>query len=143
MTANPERPAGLPIAQFGFPGPLRERLVELILTGRKTATTSLLAGYQAGDEPLPEVGRRSVLVDSAEKPAGLLETTAVRVVRLDEVDLRHVLDEAEGHATDASWSRVGHEEFWSSQEMLAALGDPAFRVDDETQVVLERFRLVP
>lgn len=135
-------PADLPIAEFGFPGPLRDRLVELILTGGKTATTALLADYRADDEPLPEVGRRSVLVDSAEKPVGLLETTAVRVVRLADVDLRHVLDEAEGHATVAEW-RAGHEEFWSSEEMLAALGDPEFRVDDETQVVLERFRLVP
>lgn len=135
-------PADLPIAEFGFPGPLRDRLVELILTGRKTSTTALFADYQAGDEPLPEVGSRSVLVDSAEKPVGVLETTAVRVVRLAEVDLRHVLDEAEEHATVAEW-RAGHEEFWSSPEMLAALGDPEFRVDDETQVVLERFRLAP
>src|SRR3954462_3463873 len=32
----------LPVAEFGFPGELRDRLVPAILAGKKTATTGLL-----------------------------------------------------------------------------------------------------
>jgi hypothetical protein len=32
---------GLPLAEFGFPGPLRERLVASILRGEKVSTTGL------------------------------------------------------------------------------------------------------
>jgi len=52
---------GLPRAEFGFPGPLRDRLVAAILDGSKTSTTSLLLGYESSDERLPTVGDRSVL----------------------------------------------------------------------------------
>lgn len=82
---------------------------------------------------------RSVLVDSAELPAGLLETTGMRVVRLGDVDIQHVRAEGEGDATVAEW-RAGHERFWASAEMRELLGD--FDVDDNTPVVLETFRLV-
>ncbi len=41
----------------------------------------------------------------------------------------------------AEW-RAGHERFWGSAQMRAALEDPDFVVDDTTPVVLERFRVV-
>lgn len=132
---------GLPLAEFGFPGPLRDRLVAAILDGSKTSTTALLAGYEMDGEPLPEPGNRSVVVDSAERPVAVIELAEVRVVPLADVDLQHVVDEGEGHRTIEAW-RAGHEEFWSSPEMLAALGDPAFRVDEQTPLVLERFVVV-
>ncbi len=51
------------------------------------------------------------------------------------------MDEGEGYAGVAEW-RAGHERFWGSAEMRAALGDADFAVDDTTPVVLERFRVV-
>jgi uncharacterized protein YhfF len=78
----------LPRAEFGFPGALRDQLVAAILNGSKVTTTSLVAGYERGGEPLPEAGRRSVVVDSDEVPVAVIETTAVRVVRLADVDLQ-------------------------------------------------------
>jgi uncharacterized protein YhfF len=39
-------PAGdLPVAEFAFPGPLRDQLVAAILAGEKTTTTGLVADY--------------------------------------------------------------------------------------------------
>lgn len=133
--------ASLPTAEFGFPGPLRDKLVVAILDGSKTATTSLLIEYEAENETLSEIGARSVVVDSDNRPVAVIETTSVRVVPLAEVDLAHAVDEGEGDETVSDW-RAGHESFWHSHEMRSALGDVAFTVNDTTQVVLERFRLV-
>ncbi|AXL90446.1 RNA-binding protein [Streptomyces sp. CB09001] len=131
----------LPRAEFGFPGPLRDRLVAAVLDGTKTSTTGLVADYEHEGEPLPEAGRREVVVDSRELPVAVIEVTEVRVVPLAEVDLAHAVDEGEGDTSVAEW-RAGHERFWHGAEMRAALGDPEFTVDDATPVVLERFRVV-
>ncbi|MGY6021833.1 ASCH domain-containing protein [Streptomyces spinosirectus] len=134
-------PALLPKAEFAFPGPLRDRLVAAILDGSKTATTGLLAGYEREGEPLPSVGRRSVVVDSDDRAVAVIEVTGVRVVPLRDVDVAHARDEGEGHTSVDEW-RAEHEEFWHSEEMRQPLGDRGFTVDDATPVVLERFRVV-
>ncbi|MFJ9733672.1 ASCH domain-containing protein [Streptomyces sp. NPDC101171] len=144
MTPNSPSPldiASMRRAEFGFPGALRDQLVAAILNGSKTSTTGLVVDYEHGAEPLPEVGSRSVVVDSDDLPVAVIEVTGVRVVPLAQVDLAHVVDEGEGHTSVAEW-REGHERFWHSEEMRAALADPDFTVDDTTPVVLERFRLV-
>jgi uncharacterized protein YhfF len=129
----------LPLAEFGFPGPLRDKLVLAILSGAKTTTASLVAGYI--DEPLPVAGEVSAVVDSAGRRVAAIETTEVRVLRLADVDLRHAIDEGEGDRTVAQW-RAGHEEFWHSPQARAELGDPGFTVDDDTPVVTQRFRVL-
>jgi uncharacterized protein YhfF len=131
--------AALPVAEFAFPGPLRDRLVTAILDGSKTSTTSVVAGYERDGEALPEVGRRAVVIDSAGLPVVVIETTGVRVVPLGEVDLAHARDEGEGYGSVAGW-RAGHEEFWNGAECRAEL--PDLIVDDAMPVVLERFRVV-
>lgn len=72
----------------------------------------------------------------------MIETTAVRVIRLGDVDLAHVLGEGEGegYTSVAEW-RAGHERFWHSAEMREALDDPEFTADDDTLVVAQAFRL--
>jgi uncharacterized protein YhfF len=131
----------LPVAEFAFPGPLRDRLLAAILSGAKTSTSSLVLGYERENEPLPAVGELAAVVDSQNRRVAAIEVTDVRVVRVAEVDLQHVLDEGEGDASVAQW-RAGHERFWHSAESRAELGDPEFMVNDDTLVVAERFRLV-
>jgi cysteine synthase len=131
----------LPVAEFAFPGPLRDKLVAAILAGQKTTTSGLVADYEVAGEPLPHAGLRQVVVDSAGHPVAVIETTAVRVVRLGDVDLAHALGEGEGYTSVAEW-RAGHERFWHSAEVRESLGDPGFTVDDDTLIVAEAFRLV-
>jgi uncharacterized protein YhfF len=131
----------LPIIEFAFPGPLRDQLVAAILDGSKTTTTGLLADYEHEGEPVPHPGLREAVVDSAGDRVAAVETTAVRVIRLADVDLAHALGEGEGYGSVAEW-RAGHESFWHSAEMRAALEDPHFAVDDDTLVVAHAFRLV-
>jgi uncharacterized protein YhfF len=133
-------PEDLPVMEFAFPGPLRDQLVAAVLDGSKTTTTSLLTEYEGAGEPPPAPGRRHAVADSAGHLVAVIETTAVRVLRLAEVDLAHAVGEGEGYATVAEW-RAAHERFWHSPEMRAELGDPGFTVDDDTLVVAEVFRL--
>lgn len=60
--------AELPVAEFAFPGPLRDQLVSAIFSGTKTTTTGLVADYEHDNEPLPYPGQRHVIVDSADLP---------------------------------------------------------------------------
>jgi len=134
-------PEDLPVAEFAFPGPLRDQLVAAILDGTKTTTTGLIANYEYEGSPLPRSGQREAVIDSAGIRVAVIELTAVRVIRLGDVDLAHAVGEGEGYTSVAEW-RAGHEEFWHSAEMRAALGDPGFTVDEDTMLVLEEFRLV-
>lgn len=131
---------GLPLFELGVPGPLRDRLVAAVLDGSKTTTTGLLAGYELEGEPLPQVGARSVLIDSEGRPVALVEILGVQVVALAEVSLTHVLGEGEGDRSVVQW-RAGHEKFWLGEQVRAELG-ARFTVDDATPVVLEKFRVV-
>lgn len=133
----------LPIAEFAFPGELRDRLVSLILSGHKTTTTGLLVEYELDDKPIGRPGDRSAVVDSAGRRVAVIKLDEARVSRLADVDERHAIDEGEGDADVASW-RASHERFWRSYlpDLRQRLGDPAFDIDDDTLVVLERFHLI-
>jgi uncharacterized protein YhfF len=131
----------LPVAEFAFPGPLRDQLVAAIVAGGKTTTSGLVADYEHEGEPLPHPGLRQMVVDSSGNPVVAIETTAVRVIRLADVDLAHALGEGEGYKSVAEW-RAGHERFWHSADMRGAMDDPEFTVDDDTLVVAQTFRLI-
>jgi uncharacterized protein YhfF len=140
-----ERPKvidGLPVWEFGFPGDLRDRLVAAILRGEKTATASLRAEYRPnGDDELPRVGERGVVVDSHHRPAAIAETTEVRIVRAGDVDEQFARDEGEGFESVADW-RAAHERFWGPNPDRSAAGAEPWTIDDDTLVVCERFRIV-
>ncbi|SCE81092.1 Uncharacterized protein YhfF [Micromonospora purpureochromogenes] len=134
-------PPDLPKTEFAFPGPLRDQLVAAVLFGAKTSTTGLFQDHERDGEPLPVVGDRSVVVDSADRPVAVIELTEVRLVRLGDVDLDHARDEGEGYDSVAAW-RAGHEAYWHGPDYRDWLGDPDFTVTDDTLAVAVRFRLL-
>ena len=129
----------LPRLEFADPGPVRDLVVGAILAGTKTTTTGLALAYAREGRPYPAAGQRFAVVDSAGRPAAVIEMTEVRVVRIGEIDLRHVLDD--GDESIAAW-RAAHEEYWHSAEMRRTLGEPDFTADEDTEVLAQRFRLV-
>ena len=133
-------PEALPPVEFAFPGPLRERILAAVESGAKTATSSLLLEYEVVGEPIPVVGDRGVAIDSEGTPRFIVETTQVTVVRLADVPVDHALAEGEGYHSVEDW-RTGHARFWTSAEMRTDLGDD-FELNDDTLVVLERFKIV-
>jgi uncharacterized protein YhfF len=129
------------ICRFGTPGPLRDRLVEAVLRGEKTATTSLLAEWEADRERVPRPGERQTVIDSDERPVAVIELTAADVIRLGDADLSLARDEGEGFKTVAEWRRE-HERFWRERVIPRLPAPLAVPLTDDTQIVVERFRLV-
>lgn len=104
--------------EFGFPGSLRDRLVEAVLDGTKTATSSLRAQWDAEGEKLPSPGERETVIDSAGRSVATIEIVAVDVIALGGADDRLALAEGESYTTAAGW-RAEHERFWL-EEVLPA-----------------------
>ncbi|WP_299520255.1 ASCH domain-containing protein [uncultured Serinicoccus sp.] len=138
-----------------------DRLLELVLDGRKTATASAYRDYEeearqrgagpaddmAGDTltragvgldlALPEPGLLSIILDGAGQPRALVRITDVEVCRFADVTEEHARLEGEGDESLEQWRAVHREAFAAT----APHGEP---VDDDTLVVLERFEvLVP
>lgn len=124
-----------PAWSFGATPEQADELLELVLDGTKTATASALWDYEADDEPLPQSGTLSILLDGHDHPRALIEITSVEVVPFEEVDEEHARLEGEGDRSLAHWRDV-HERFFTD----VATHDRGFRPD--MPVVLERFRVV-
>ena len=82
---------------FGYNGDpgLGDRLLAAVLSGEKTATSSLAVEYLSG-EPLPRVGQRLTLVNHAGQSHGAVETTRVRIIPLHLIGDDVARDEGEG-----------------------------------------------
>jgi uncharacterized protein YhfF len=128
----------LPRWEFADPGPVRDLVVASILAGTKTTTTGLALEYEREGTPFPTVGQRFAVVDSDGRPVAAIELVEVRLVRVGDIDLRHVLDD--GDESIAQW-REAHEEYWRTAEMRESLGEPTFTVDEDTVVLAQRFQL--
>lgn len=131
-------------AEFGFPRTeLRRQLVDAILRGEKTATAGLLVDLEREHEALAVPGERQVVIDAEDRRVAIIEIIEVAVRRMADVDVAFARDEGEGFETVADW-REAHERFFGSyvDEIRADLGDPAWTLDDDTQVVCERFRVI-
>lgn len=130
--------------RFGYDGDggLGDRLLAAVLRGEKTATSSLAIEYSSED-PLPEVGERFELIDLAGRRHGMVETTRVKVMLLEEVGDEVAHDEGEGLPDVDAWRRA-HETFWkeAADMIRAEIGDPAWELRTTEQVVVEWFRLL-
>ncbi|MFC5729863.1 MULTISPECIES: ASCH domain-containing protein [Nocardioides] len=124
-----------PAWSFGATPEQSDALLELVLAGSKTATSSALWDYETTGEPLPERGSLGILVDGAGRPRALVVTTEVQVVRFDEVDAEHARLEGEGDLSLEHWRKV-HERFFTEH----AEHDRGFSPD--MPIVLERFEVI-
>lgn len=117
---------------LGTPGRLRHDLNALVLAGTKTATAGLLSEYDTESEKLEHVGERLALVDDHDHQIGVVEVTAVEVVRFADVTWDFARAEGEGDRDLDDW-RAGHRAFWLREGST---------VTDDTPVVCIRFRLL-
>jgi len=121
---------------FGDGPELADELGALVLTGRKTATCSALWEVEAGEETMPRVGGKSVILDGDDEPLCVIETTEVAVRRFDEVDGRFAYEEGEGDRSLEYW-RGAHRRFFG--RTLPGIGR---RFSEDMPLVCERFRVI-
>ncbi len=119
--------------EFGFDSDL---LVELVIKGDKTATSSLHLFYEMENEPLPKVEKHSVILNSKCDAVCIIKTVKVEVVPFNKVSSEFAFKEGEGDKSLEYW-RQGHTEFFT-KELLEY--DIDFKQDMD--VVCEEFELV-
>ncbi len=130
MNEAADRYAGAVTFNFGDSPEMADELLALVLSGRKTATCGALRDY-GGAEPVPEVGRRDVVLDGQGRRRAVIETVEAIQRRFDEVDAAFARDEGEGDLSYAYW-REGHEAYFARNGGFSP----------DMILVCERFRLV-
>ena len=111
-------------------------LAELTRTGVKTATASAGIWYERGEEPMPQAGEYSVILNSREEAVCVIRTTRVYAVPFDEVSAEHARREGEGDRSLNYWRRV-HEDFFRRE-----LEEAGLTFTPDMPVVCEEFEVV-
>ncbi|GEN55617.1 RNA-binding protein [Halolactibacillus alkaliphilus] len=99
---------------FGDGKSMADELSDLVVKGVKTATASNYALYERENEPLPQVGDYSVILDGSEKAVAIIETTSVEVIPFKDVSATHAFLEGEGDRSLNYWREV-HEAFFKKE----------------------------
>jgi uncharacterized protein YhfF len=109
-------------------------LVDLVLEGKKTATTSGHIFYEIDHEPLPKIGQYDIILNSKDEPKAVIQITSVDVLPMNEVTEEFALAEGEG---DYEHWKNAHQEFFTNE---LAMYDLTF--ESNMLVVCERFKVV-
>lgn len=116
--------------RFGDNPELSGALLNLVRSGRKTATCDALRVFQPGGEAMPVVGRKDIALDWDGSPALVIETVEVTQRRFCDVDARTALAEGENETLEG----------W--QDDHRAYFERNGGWEPEMMLVCERFRLV-
>ncbi len=114
---------------FGSDEVFATKLRNLVLEGKKTATTGL---YRDGKD-IPKIGDMATVTDSSGKKFCAIEYTKVSVVPFMEVDFEYVMKEGEGASTIEEW-RESHRDFFRREYPNL--------FNDDSRVVCEEFKVV-
>lgn len=110
-------------------------LLQLVLEGKKKATSSCLNAYISENESLSQVGDLSIVTNWDKTPYCVIETT--KVTCLSYKDTTYDIAKLEGEDDNlASWQK-GHERFF--REEGAILG---YTFSEDMIVVFEEFQIV-
>ena len=113
-----------------------DKLAALVKSGIKTATCSALILYELENEPIPNRGDYSVILDSADNAICIIRTNKVYIEPFDCVSEKHAFKEGEGDRSLEYWRRV-HIDFFTEEFSARKL------VFDKTiDLVCEEFEVV-
>ena len=117
-------------------GEAPDKLADLVLQGIKTATCSAYDLYQINNEPLPQAGDYSVILNSSEEAVCIIKTIKVYVTEFRNISKEHAFKEGEGDRSLEYWRQV-HESFLTNELATVHKG-----FDDSIKVVCEEFEVV-
>jgi signal transduction histidine kinase/uncharacterized protein YhfF len=139
----PARAPREPVLEFGHPddGGLGERLIELVLAGRKTASVSLAREWELEGGP-PRIGQRLPVLDHLGCRRATVEVVRVAVLPFGEITEDVVAAESAGVRSHAEWIETQRRFYEGCREEVAVLlGEPGWRLTDAEPVVITWFRL--
>jgi uncharacterized protein YhfF len=129
-------PNDFAILRFGDGAGLADELATQVVSGNKRAMASLLRDFVELRRPIPKPGNFCVVVDGKNTPRCVIQTLRVEVRRLRDVDESFAW-EAGGGDRSLEWWRTAHARYF---KRCGSRG--GFSVDDDTEVILERFEVV-
>jgi len=111
------------------------KLLDLVLQGKKKATASSLFHYQSTGEDIPKVGDLSIVTDYDGKAYAVIKTTKVQIIAFKDLTFDIVKREGEDDTLE-SWRRK-HINFYQEDGRLNG-----YMFDEDMPVVFEDFELV-
>ena len=133
---HPHRNGTASVLSFGDSPALADELVELVLLGRKRATTSLPIEFTSQGERLPAAGDVSIVTRADNSPVAVIELVEVRLIAFQAVDAAFAAIEGEGDGS-LEWWRAAHRRYF--RRVCERLGG---QFDDATPVLCQVFRVV-
>ncbi|CAK6500893.1 hypothetical protein PANPA_00443 (plasmid) [Pantoea sp. Nvir] len=115
---------------FGDSAELADRLVTLVIAGKKMASCGSLQMWQ-DEESKPEPGGYSIILDGAGQPRCVIRTTGLFLTRFDRVTPEMAMLEGEDDLSLESWRRE-HQRFFQNEGTF----------HPEMELVFETFQLV-
>ncbi len=103
-----------PTIIVGFAGnqEIADELLELYLSGKKTAGSALLKDYEVTGDPLPLIGNFWIILNSNNEPKCIVRTIRVESYQFDQVPKEVAIAEGEGDLSLEYW-RKAHIDFFN------------------------------
>ena len=135
------RESGLDIPEYdayyyGYPEQADEILAAL-LRGDKRATTGLRCLYELENEPLPQVGQYSVILDSQGLPRCITRISRVEITRFRDISEEYAFIEGEGDKS-LTWWKNAHRELFTRE----CREDAGIEFGEDMECVCEYFEVV-
>ena len=111
-------------------------LAQLVMSGKKTATSSAYPIYELEGEEIPKTGEYSVILNSKNEAVCIIRTTEVYVIPFNQVSEKHAYLEGEGDRSLDYWINV-HRNFFTEE-----LKGTGLEFTEEMMVVCEEFEVV-
>ena len=113
-----------------------KELSELVISGKKRATTSLLLSMEREAQPLPKPGDYNIITDYYDVPQCIVKTVKVDTIPFKDVSEEYAGIEGEGDGSLSYW-RSGHIRFFTREcERIGMC------FSEDMKVVRERFEVV-
>ncbi len=110
-------------------------LLQLVLQGKKTATSSSYLVYEKENMPIPKVGDKSIVTYFDGREGCVIETTNVRLIPYNEMTYDIIKLEGEDDNLE-SWQQT-HERFFKEDGLMSG-----YEFSEDMLVVFEEFKVI-
>ena len=111
------------------------KLLNLVIEGKKKATSSSYPSYLVEGEDIPKVGDMSVITDWDGNPRCVIKTTIVQIIPFNEITFDLAVLEGEDENLQ-SW-RTKHEAFFREEAK-----EVGYTFTEDMKVVFEQFEVI-